>query len=53
VITAERYDVLGLTQAMRRGLAEDLRQRGLERARLFSWESAARETMQICQRVLP
>ena len=56
-IMVDPYDVEGLAQAMRRVLAdrdlqEDLRQRGLERAKLFSWEKTARETMQVYEKVL-
>ena len=56
-ITVDPYDVEGLAEAMRRvladrDLAEDLRSRGLERARMFSWEKAARETMEVYREVL-
>jgi glycosyltransferase involved in cell wall biosynthesis len=34
------------------GLARDLRGRGLDRARAFSWDKAARETLRVYERVL-
>jgi len=34
------------------GLAEDLRRRGLERARMFTWERAARGTMEVYRGLL-
>jgi glycosyltransferase involved in cell wall biosynthesis len=45
-------DVAGLAEAMERALADetlhaDLRARGLQRAREFSWDKAARETVQV------
>jgi len=49
-------DVTALAEAMERALADealhaDLRARGLERAREFSWEKAARETVQVYEAV--
>jgi len=35
-----------------RGLASDLRRKGLERAKLFTWEETARRTLQVCRHVL-
>ncbi|HUV89366.1 MAG TPA: glycosyltransferase family 1 protein, partial [Anaerolineae bacterium] len=56
-ITVDPYDVEALTEAMRRvlsdaDLADDLRQRGLERAARFSWDQAARETIDVYREVL-
>jgi glycosyltransferase involved in cell wall biosynthesis len=45
-LTARIAEVLG-----ERGAAEHLRERGLERARLFSWERAARETQALYDEV--
>jgi glycosyltransferase involved in cell wall biosynthesis len=50
-------DVDGLVHAMRRvlsdpDLAADLRQRGLERAKGFTWERTARETLAVYKKVL-
>ena len=55
-LTVDPQGVEGLALAMRRvlqdmELAHDLRRRGLERARLFSWEKAARETWQLYHEV--
>ena len=49
-------DVVALTEAMERALADealraDLRARGIQRAREFSWEKAARETVQVYEAV--
>jgi len=56
-ITVDPYDVEALAEAMRRvlsdaDLAHDLRQRGLERAARFSWDHAARETIDVYREVL-
>ncbi|MBN1886773.1 MAG: glycosyltransferase family 4 protein [Thermoflexales bacterium] len=56
-VTVDPYDVEGLAEAMRRvlndvSLREDLRARGLERARQFTWEKAARETVEVYRKVL-
>ena len=50
-------DVEALTDAMERllrddGLRSDLRERGLARAAQFSWEKAARQTVEVYQRVV-
>jgi glycosyltransferase involved in cell wall biosynthesis len=50
-------DVDGMATALRRlvedaGLREDLRQRGLERARGFSWERTAQETAELYRELL-
>lgn len=55
-IMVDPLDVQGLVQAMERvltdpELARDLRGRGLERARLFSWEKTARETIRVYEQV--
>lgn len=49
-------DISGLAEAMERVLTDqalraDLRVRGLERARQFSWERAARETLPVYEKV--
>lgn len=51
------YDVEGLAEAMKRVLAdanlrEELRARGLERARQFTWERTARETVAVYRELL-
>ena len=51
-ITVDPYDVGCLAEALRRVLSdeqlqEDLRQRGLVRARQFTWETAARQTLAV------
>jgi len=56
-ITVDPCDVEGLAEAMHRvltdlDLGEELRQRGLERARQFTWERTARETVAVYQEVL-
>lgn len=50
-------DVQGFTQSLKRvleddALARDLRQQGLERAKLFSWEKTVEETMKIYKKML-
>jgi glycosyltransferase involved in cell wall biosynthesis len=55
-IMVEPTDVKGLAQAMERvltdpDLAQQLRGRGLERARLFSWERTTRETLKVYEEV--
>ncbi|MDH7474646.1 MAG: glycosyltransferase family 1 protein [Anaerolineae bacterium] len=50
-------DVEGLAEAMRRvlgdrSLREQLRERGLQQARQFSWEKTARQTITVYQQVL-
>jgi len=56
-LTVDPHDVEGLALAMRRvlqdaELAQELRRRGLQRARLFSWQKAARETVAVYEQVL-
>jgi len=56
-ITVDPYDVEALAEAMRRvlsdaDLANDLRQRGLERAAGFTWERTAKETVEVYREVL-
>ncbi len=56
-ITVDPHDVEGLAEAIHRvladaGLREELRAKGLERAKLFTWERAARETLAVYRRVL-
>jgi glycosyltransferase involved in cell wall biosynthesis len=51
-ITVAPHDVEGLAAAMRRvledqTLREDMRQKGLERVRSFSWEKTARQTLKV------
>jgi glycosyltransferase involved in cell wall biosynthesis len=55
-LMVEARDVEGLAGAMARvltdpDLARELRSRGLERAKLFSWEKTARETLQVYEEV--
>ena len=55
-IMVDPYDVEGLAEAMRRvladaGLREELREKGLARARQFTWERTARETVAVYQQV--
>jgi len=56
-IMVDPYDVEGLAEAMLRvltdaSLREELRERGLERAKQFTWEHTARETLKVYQEVL-
>ncbi len=50
-LTAAVGDVAGLASAMRRvrsdSLRQELRERGLERAKAFSWDEAARATLEV------
>lgn len=55
-VTVDPYDVDALAEAMHRVLAdrelrEDLRARGLARARQFTWERTARETLAVYREV--
>ena len=55
-ITVDPYDVDALADAMHRvltdrDLREDLRARGLARARQFTWERTARETLAVYREV--
>jgi glycosyltransferase involved in cell wall biosynthesis len=56
-LMVDPYDVEALAEAMHRvlsdpDLADDLRQRGLERAAGFTWERTARETVEVYREVL-
>jgi len=56
-IMVDPYDVEGLAEAMRRVLADadlqaELRAKGLARAKRFTWERAARETVAVYREVL-
>jgi len=56
-LTFEPTDVDGMAQTMARaladgGLRETLRQRGLARARQFTWQRTARETLEVYREVL-
>jgi len=56
-ITVDPYDVEALAESMHRvlsdpDLADDLRQRGLERAAGFTWEQTARKTVEVYREVL-
>ena len=56
-IIVNPYDVDALADAMYKslsndGLREDMFKRGLERAKMFSWEKCARETLEVYEEVL-
>jgi glycosyltransferase involved in cell wall biosynthesis len=56
-ITVDPYDAEGLAEAIRHVLMDpdlqaDLRARGLARARKFTWERTARETVALYEEVL-
>jgi glycosyltransferase involved in cell wall biosynthesis len=56
-LTVDPHDVEALSEAMHRvlsdpDLADDLRRRGLERAARFTWDQAARETIDVYREVL-
>jgi len=56
VITIDPTDIRGLAEAICRVLSSDemretLRKKGLERAKMFSWERCARETLKIYEEV--
>ena len=56
-ILVDPYDVRQIAEAIREVLedetrAQAMRQRGLERAKLFSWEQCAQETLSVYQQVL-
>ncbi len=56
-LLVDPYNVTELAAAMRRvledpALAEDLRQKGLERVKQFTWEKTARETIAVYEKVL-
>lgn len=55
-VMIDPYDVDGLAKAMfevltNEGLREDMRKKGLKRAKLFSWEKTAKETLKIYEEV--
>ena len=55
-LTVDPYDVEGLTKAMEQLLTDqelhnEMRTRGLARAKLFSWERTARETLKVYEEV--
>lgn len=55
-IMVSPYDVDGLAKAMyevltNEGLKEELRKRGLKRAKLFSWRKTAKETLKVYEEV--
>ena len=55
-IMIDPYDVDGLARAMYEvltndGLREDMIKRGLERAKMFSWEKSARKTLEVYEEV--
>ena len=57
VVFVDPNDVDGIAEAMSmvladRSLAEELRTRGLKRARQFTWDRTAQETLQVYRRVL-
>jgi glycosyltransferase involved in cell wall biosynthesis len=56
-LTVDPLDVEGLAEAMRRVLGDDalqqeMRKRGLQRARGFSWTKTAQETVQVYRRAM-
>ena len=56
-IMVDPYDVDALTKAIYEvltndGLREDMRKKGLERAKLFSWEKAAKETLNVYEEII-
>ncbi len=56
-LLVDPYDVQAIAAAMRRvledpALAEELRQKGLTRAKLFTWEKTARQTIAVYEKVL-
>jgi glycosyltransferase involved in cell wall biosynthesis len=56
-LTVDPYDVAGLAAAIERVLTDatlraDLRQRGIQRAALFTWERAAHQTLAAYEQVL-
>lgn len=55
-IMVDPYDVDGLADAMHKvltndGLREDMIKKGLERAKMFSWEKCAKETLEVYEEV--
>ncbi len=56
-LTVDPLDVEGLAEAMRRALGDEalrqeMRKRGLQRAKGFSWTKTAQETVQVYQRAM-
>ncbi len=56
-LTVDPLDVEGLAEAMRRALSDEvlrqeMRERGLKRAKGFSWTKTARETVRVYRRVM-
>jgi glycosyltransferase involved in cell wall biosynthesis len=56
-LTVDPLDVAGLAEAMRRvlgdeALRQEMRKRGLQRAKGFSWTKTAQETVQVYQRAM-
>ena len=56
-LTVDPLDVEGLAEAMRRALDDEafwqeMRERGLQRAKGFSWTKTAQETVQVYQRAM-
>jgi len=56
-LTVDPLDIEGLAEAMRRvlddeALRQEMRERGLQRARDFSWTKTAQETVQVYQRAM-
>ena len=56
-IMVDPYDIDGLAKAMHEilnndGLREDMIKKGLERAKLFSWEKCAKEVLEVYEEVL-
>ncbi len=56
-LTVDPLDVEGLAEAMRRALSDEalrqeMRERGLQRAKGFSWTKTARETVQVYRRAM-
>jgi glycosyltransferase involved in cell wall biosynthesis len=55
-LMVDPYDVEGMTKAMHRvlsdeGLSKEMRRKGLERAKLFSWEETARSILKVLDEV--
>jgi glycosyltransferase involved in cell wall biosynthesis len=56
-LTVDPFDVEGLAEALRRALGDEalcqeMRERGLKRAKGFSWTKTARETVQVYRRAM-
>ena len=55
-LMVDPYDVEGMAKAMYRvlsddGLSKEMRRKGLERAKLFSWEKTAQSILKVCEEV--